>query len=317
MPKALDVIGWLALVPLLALCTTQWLGVDGRRTIAALQALTPFVLSAAIPISVIALLTKRYPMALVSLIPIVTLAVLAAPIVFSGDPPRVDAAAPRLTIAFGNVLALNTDPAAATAALAATDADVIVVAEFTPAMRHALDVAVKDDYPYRVERSVDAPSGIGLWSRVPVARGGVVLTLGRPTVDVVLDVGGREVRVVGVHPSPPTHDARAWSASLDAIGDALEGSTLPTVIVGDFNASRWHPSFRALLDRGWSDAHEAMGSGWSVSWPMDEGLTPPTFVRIDHALYGDGIAPTGLHDLRIPGSDHKGFVVEFGLTPVA
>ncbi len=316
MPKALEVIGWLALVPLLALCATQWLGVDGRRTIAALQALTPFVLSAAIPISVVALLTKRYPMALVSMIPIVTLAVLAAPIVCSGGPPHVDAASPRVTIAFGNVLAKNTDQAGATAALAATDADVLVVAEFTPAMRSALDAAAGDDYPYRAERSVDAPSGIGLWSRFPI-EGGVVLTAGRPTIDVVLDVDGRRIRVVGVHTSPPTHDAGAWSASLSAIGDEVEASSLPTVIVGDFNASRWHPSFRALLDRGWRDAHEAMGSGWSVSWPMDEGLTPPTFVRIDHALFGDGIAPTGLRDVSIPGSDHKGFVVEFGLTPVA
>jgi len=50
---------------------------------------------------------------------------------------------------------------------------------------------------------------------------------------------------------------------------------------------------------------------------MDRGVLPPPFVRIDHALFGDGITPVAIDDLDVPGSDHKGFVATFAFTPAA
>ena len=50
-PKPLETLGWLALLPMFGLCLTLWLGYDGRRTIAAFQALTPWVLVWAAPIA--------------------------------------------------------------------------------------------------------------------------------------------------------------------------------------------------------------------------------------------------------------------------
>jgi len=71
------------------------------------------------------------------------------------------------------------------------------------------------------------------------------------------------------------------------------------------------------MARGWRDAHELLGHGWSVSWPMDEGLLPPPFVRIDHALFGNDLTPTAIDDFEVTNSDHKGFVVTFALTEAA
>lgn len=311
----LEALGWLALLPMFGLCLTLWFGYDGRRTVAALQALTPWVLVWAAPLAVAATLTRRHPLALAALVPLATLLVLSAPIVFHGSPPAAAASSPRLSIAYANVLYSNPTPDAAATTLLAADADVMVLVEFATPLRDALAAATPEgDYPYRDELVYRGAGSIGVWSRHPIVSGGVIEVDGRPTVDVVLDVDGAEFRVLGVHPHPPTFEADSWSQQLAAIGHRFEQSTLPTAIVGDFNGSRWHPSFRDLLDRGLTDVHEVMGHGWSVSWPMDEGLLPPQFVRIDHALYGDGITPTALHDLVVPGSDHKGFVVTFALT---
>ena len=309
------VVAWLALAVALLVSLTQLLGIDDRRIVAVLQALTPFVLLSAVPIGAVALLYRKYPMAAVSLVPVLTFAVLAAPLVFGASPPATDAAAPRFTISFANLLMKNPTPDKAAGDVAATDADVLVLGEFTEQFGTELATLVGDDYPYRVEHPLPTPAGIALWSRYPIRTGGVIDLEGRPTVDVVLDVDGRAVRVIGVHPSPPTHDAAYWVQQLRDIGDLAADGDLPTVITGDFNGARWHPSFRELLDRGWTDAHEAMGDGWSVSWPTDEGVLPPTFVRLDHLLFGTGIAPVQLRDYSVTGSDHEALMVELGFTP--
>lgn len=314
-PKLLETLGWLALLPMFGLCVTLWVGYDGRRTVAALQALTPWVLIWAAPLALAATLTRRHPLALAALVPLATLLVLSAPIVFHGDPPAAAADSPRLTIAYANVLYNNTTPDAAAATLLSADADVMLLVELANVNRDAMVAATpQDDYPYREEFVSDSSSSIGVWSRHRIVSGGIVWVGGRPTIDVTLDVDGSEFRLIGAHPHPPTFQASSWGQQLDAIGDQFAASATPTAVVGDFNGARWHPSFRDLLDRGLTDAHEVMGRGWSVSWPMDEGLLPPQFVRIDHALYGDGLTPTALRDLEIPGSDHKGFVVTFALT---
>lgn len=316
--KTLHALGWLALMPMLGLCATQWVAADGRRTFVALQALTPYILFWSAPIAMAACLGRRHALAITALVPMTTLMALSYPIVFHSDPPAAAADSPQLSIAYANLLFYNNTPDAAATRLVATDADVLVLVEITPPLRDALAAAADQrsvgDYPFRVGTSRHGSESIELWSRHPIVSGGLVAIGNRPAVDVVLDVGGVEVRVVGVHPFPPTFNAPGWQAQMRAIGDAAGSSAIPTALIGDFNGSRWHPSFRRLLDRGWHDAHEVLGHGWSVSWPMDEGWLPPQFVRIDHALFRNGLTPTGVDDFEVPGSDHKGFRVDFRFT---
>jgi endonuclease/exonuclease/phosphatase (EEP) superfamily protein YafD len=68
-----------------------------------------------------------------------------------------------------------------------------------------------------------------------------------------------------------------------------------------------------VLSRGWRDAHEVLGRGWSASWPTD--LPGPPLVRIDHALVSGSVVVEGIVDVEIPGSDHRGFVVSVAVDP--
>lgn len=317
MPKALEAAGWCAVALLCALCITQWFGIESRRSITVLQALTPYLLFAAVPIAVAATATNRHPLALTAMVPVITLLALSFPIVFHDDAPAAADGSPRLTVAFGNLYAYNPTPEAAAEAIGNDRADVMVMAEITPEMVDQLDRTVGSDYPYRVDSVYNGPGSIALWSRYPIADGGLIDVGGRPSIDVTLSVDGRQVRVIGIHTLPPTTNPTMWKRQLQAIGRTEHTDSLPTVVVGDFNASRFHPVFRSVLDHGWRDTHETLGHGWSMSWPMDHGLTPPAFVRLDHALFGSGVAPTAIHDVPLPGSDHEGFVATFGFTAAA
>ena len=311
---AVEGLGWLALAPMVLLCLTQWFGISPSRPVVVLQALSLFVLAPSVIVALVAALNGRHAMAQVAVLPLATQLGLTAPVVFHTDPPAAAADAPRLTVGYANFLASNPTADSGVAALAATDADVLVLVEFTPRLRDLLDAAVgSGEYPHRLEDLQADPSGIGLWSRRPIVSGGVTVIGSRVSVDVVVDVDGAHVRVLALHPFPPTFDTGGWVRELEAIAERTAGSPLPTLLVGDFNGARWHPAFRDLLDAGWTDTHEALGHGFSVSWPLDNGWLPPQFIRLDHALYGGGVVPVRVRDVVIPGSDHKGFVAEYAL----
>jgi len=87
----------------------------------------------------------------------------------------------------------------------------------------------------------------------------------------------------------------------------------PTIVLGDFNATRWHPDFRRLLRQGHlRDAHEWAGDGLGASWPADRPIPP--FVRLDHILVRSGVIPTSVGSARIPGSDHVAMVADLAVT---
>jgi endonuclease/exonuclease/phosphatase (EEP) superfamily protein YafD len=87
------------------------------------------------------------------------------------------------------------------------------------------------------------------------------------------------------------------------------------LVIGDFNASYWHPDFRRVLDAGFVAAHTATGSGFSTSWPTTWPIPP--FVRLDHALTTGGLVATEVEDFDVAGSDHLGMIVTVAPTPPA
>ncbi|MEI8237779.1 MAG: endonuclease/exonuclease/phosphatase family protein [Actinomycetota bacterium] len=315
--NSLDTLGALALAPMLLLCLTQWCRYDRSRLVAQLQALTPYVLVLAVPIAVIGALDDRLWLTAGAMVPLATLLALALPIVVRMDTPPESPTA--LVVGCANLLGGNSKPEEAAAALAGHDADVWVLVEVTPLLADAIHRAMGKPLLHRAEMLDPGTNGIAIWSRWPIVSGGVVDAPGRRTVDVVVEQREVSVRVIAVHPRPPTQVPHLWRDELAWLGDTAEGGAHPTVMVGDFNGARWHPSFRRLLHRGWVDAHEAAGHGWGASWPADRGWLPPPFVRIDHALVERGRAQTvrrtlataKVTDFRVPGSDHTGFVAEF------
>jgi endonuclease/exonuclease/phosphatase (EEP) superfamily protein YafD len=82
-------------------------------------------------------------------------------------------------------------------------------------------------------------------------------------------------------------------------------------MAGDFNASRDHAEFRAVLGTGLTDAGDAVSvSAWpGFTWPADE--PGPPGARLDHVLITPasiGVRKVSVVD--VPGTDHHGVVAD-------
>jgi endonuclease/exonuclease/phosphatase (EEP) superfamily protein YafD len=191
---------------------------------------------------------------------------------------------------------------------------VVAVVELHPDELKAFDATGSMSYwPYRATRPGRGSEGVGLFSRYPIVSVSTADIGSRPAIRAVLDVGGHQLEVFVVHPLPPVTQWQdgPWVSDLETIRRTASVDDQPTLILGDFNAAPWHPPFRDFLTHGFHDAHIWTGHGLSRSWPMD--WSGPPFVRLDHALVRDGVIPTSVHDFTVPGSDHRGFVVNLAL----
>ena len=84
------------------------------------------------------------------------------------------------------------------------------------------------------------------------------------------------VEIVAVHTVAPINDPaiQRWRQMLDVLHDLAEQRTTPLLLVGDFNATVYHPRFDDLLDTGLTDAHRLRGKGLTGTWPRDRPFPP-------------------------------------------
>jgi endonuclease/exonuclease/phosphatase (EEP) superfamily protein YafD len=233
--------------------------------------------------------------------------VLAAPLAFPNEQadPVVDAVG--LRVASVNLLYRNDRIDDVAYTLADLAPDVIVFSEYTAEHQAALQTSeLVDDYLYRIDRSGQFAGGVAVWSRTPVIVDEHPDTYNY-SLDLTVDGPDGDVRVVALHVPTPLVSFENWRRDLQTAAQIGREASGPTMVVGDFNASYWHPDFRRMLDAGLVDAHTALGKGFSTSWPT--GHRAPPFVRLDHALMTPDLVSTEIGDFEIPGSDHRGLVV--------
>lgn len=225
-------------------------------------------------------------------------------------PPAAAGAAADLRLLWFNVLAGNpTPPERLVAAIRASGADVVLLAEAVP-LRGALD-ALADLYPYRLGCSETARCGLVLLSRFPVDRPRFHDFPSGPDrmLRVVLDVPGHgSIALAGIHETKPWY-LGLTGGEAEAIRWGLRpgAQALPLLVAGDFNAAPWSLRMRRL------QGEQGLGfARWPVpTWPAAAG---PLGVPIDHVLVRDGVgilrlAPWGA-DL---GSNHRGLIAEIAL----
>ena len=79
------------------------------------------------------------------------------------------------------------------------------------------------------------------------------------------------------------------------------------ILAGDFNATLDHPELRDLLDRGYTDAADAVGEGLVWTWPARR-RSRALPLTIDHVLVDRGCAWSASTVVRVPGSDHRAVI---------
>jgi endonuclease/exonuclease/phosphatase (EEP) superfamily protein YafD len=289
-------------LPWVVWAVARTLGVELPFPLVAALAFTPYAaLTSPLPV-VVALALRRRGVALVSALAALALGLAMVPRAVAG--PRPDADGPRLVVMTSNLFLGRADVGPLLRIAREHDVDVLSLQELRPEQMTKLDaVGGRAQFPYRTVDPGQGAVGIGVLSRLPAQRSGAVA----PELSVVVP-GAPPVTIRAVHPAPPVRPSAAgpWRATIAALpGSDSRGDV--RILAGDFNATLDHPELRSLLDRGYTDAADAAGAGFTWTWPArPRGHTPK--ITIDHVLVDRRVRVESVTAVRVPNTDHRALI---------
>jgi endonuclease/exonuclease/phosphatase (EEP) superfamily protein YafD len=127
-----------------------------------------------------------------------------------------------------------------------------------------------------------------------------------------ISLGHTTVRFGSVHPNSPTRGKQSvWSSGLDSIS-SLKNYDHTYVLMGDFNSTWDHSSFRSLLGSRFVDSSQQAGEGLHMTYPANSTL--PSVIEIDHIVHDKGVVVGDMETISIGGSDHKALLATMEAT---
>ena len=308
------IVAWLLVALCAAWAAVRLLGLERGFPLVPLVAFTPFIAAGAIAVALLALLLRVRGAAIAGAVLSLVLVGVVAPRALGGPTEAEGGEGPRLRVLTANMHLGRGAPESLAAIVRATRPDVVSVQELTPGLARTLDRAgFAEQLPYRALEARRGGTGIGLYSRLPLAPLGSPPGLRNPMAIASAELpGAARFELVAFHAPPPVRDARVaeWRRDLRAVPEATTDGTL-RVVAGDFNATIDHAELRRILDTGYEDAAAEIGQGLKSTWPSNGRLVPP--VAIDHVLADRraGVREVSFHE--IPGSDHRAVFAELVL----
>ncbi|HET7484367.1 MAG TPA: endonuclease/exonuclease/phosphatase family protein [Solirubrobacterales bacterium] len=294
---------WAAAVPVALWAVVRAFGLESGGWLTSLMWLTPYAAIGALLVAGVAVALRNWAAATVAGVATVYLAIAVLPRAIESDTEPA-AGHETLTVLAANVELGAADPSALVALVDRYRPDLLSVEELTPSFARNLH---RDGIDRRLPRSVlmarPKGHGGGLYARFPLTAlpRQTHFLFRMPRAMIVLP-DGRRLRVVAVHPQPPSMSVDRWEEALESLPQPGHG--IPWVLAGDFNATLDQAKFRHIVDGGYRDAGAATGKGLEPTWPSSE-VFPWGLMTIDHVLADRrlGISEYGVDDL--PGSDHR------------
>lgn len=256
---------------------------------------------------------RRWVSGVVSLLAVAALCVQVAWISprFTGEPASLEQP---ITVLELNMLRGAADPHEIAAL--AEGADIVVLAELTPAAVEALDeLGMKERFPHRVADGMPGVSGTGVFSRYPITESRQV-ALAFEQIFVTIDTPQLGPLIVaGVHPTNPARSQQRWSeegaALLDQVREVRAANPgTPAIIAGDFNAVDRHLTMQRFYRDGFHSAAADANRLWLPTWPAIGPV--PALIEIDHVLLSADLRASGLRGVTVSGTDHRGLIAQFG-----
>jgi endonuclease/exonuclease/phosphatase (EEP) superfamily protein YafD len=286
------------------------LGIDGTRYMIAATSLTPYITVVGLLIGLFALFRKRWVIGLTMTLVGVVLVANVAPRAFSDARPN--GVGQQVRLMTSNLLTGIADAQFIVQEVRKRNIDVLAMQELTPQMVGDLDRAgLRQVLPNRVFLDEPGGSGSGLASRFPLSRRDLTPPGTLQQAGALVDLPGKDIEVVSVHPLPPvvTAGPEAWQRELAGL-PAPDSTGAIRVLAGDFNATLDHVGLTRLLNKGYVDAADQVGKGLIHTWPSDSGFWPPP-VTIDHVLVDSKVLVDTVDVFDVPGSDHRAVVTQF------
>lgn len=242
------------------------------------------------------------------------------------DPPP--AAGPTLRVHSVNILFRNAHLDRAVAEMERVDADLIALQEWSDWHEENLLPLLVDRWPHTLTAPHGGTAGMAVLSKRPLLEtsspDGRDLLIGTNWVRmqrVVIEHEGRRIAVYNVHPASPGNLRAAVSNQKQTIDmlKVLDAETLPSMMIGDFNAHTATGNLELFRDSGYAEVHELAGHGPGWTWPRKQGnrrlhqvVRNLPGVRIDHCLLSGELTATSAEVGRDHGSDHLSVIADVG-----
>lgn len=326
--RYLDGLLWAATFGVMAVMVLRMTpnGLDGKRYIPLIVAFVPWMAVLSAAILLISLISRRRVLAVISALCLLTQLVWHAGFLY----PRVSlSSAARTAVAsatasvddrYARLMTLNTRNGQADAAqivqtVREQHVEVLALQELNASMISRLNEAgIRELLPYSVVASASSSDngGVnGLWSAAPMSeRTGDLIPIEASSIPAAsIDFDGTVIRFGSVHPfSPRPSNQGLWDRGLGSISQLREDDHT-FVLMGDFNATWDHASFRYLLGGRFVDAGENAGEWFQMTYPANKrlfGWIPvPAAVEIDHIVHDRSVVVGDLDAVTVSGSDHK------------
>jgi endonuclease/exonuclease/phosphatase (EEP) superfamily protein YafD len=315
------VFGVLALVVAAAGLVSRYLPVS-NEAILVLAAVSPYLAGAGVVAMLLFAVARRWLLTIAAALMCAVMLSALLPRYLGPELSDVPTASVRLMTA--NLGMGQADPRWVVS-LADSSADVLAVQEMTSGVATAMSAAGLDGvFPYRVIDPRPLASGIGLWSRYPIADFQAISGYQLPMLSARIKVPGVVIAptVLAVHLAAPwVQPLHYFQADLARFPGTLAAAARnagrgAVIVAGDLNSTYDMQPFRRLLDEGYRDAAEQAGAGLTRSFP-NRPWWPP-LVGIDHVLVYNCSA-TSAQNVTVPGSDHRALltVVDVPVDPTA
>ncbi|WP_419003829.1 endonuclease/exonuclease/phosphatase family protein [Bifidobacterium pullorum] len=326
--RYLDGLLWAATFGVMAVMVLRMTpnGLDGKRYIPLIVAFVPWMAVLSAAILLISLISRRRVLAVISVLCLVIQLVWHAGFLYprvslsSAARTAVTAATTSVDDRYARLMTLNTRNGQADAAqivqtVREQHVEVLALQELNSSMISRLNEAgIRELLPYSVVANTSSSDngGVnGLWSAAPMSeRTGDLIPIEASSIPAAsIDFDGTVIRFGSVHPfSPRPSNQGLWDRGLGSISQLREDDHT-FVLMGDFNATWDHASFRYLLGGRFVDAGENAGEWFHMTYPSNKklfGVIPiPAAVEIDHIVHDRGVVVGDLDAVTVSGSDHK------------
>lgn len=301
---------WLAgVVAAAAMAAAPWLGRFSAKADLAAQ----FLLQASVAtlvLVVLALLARRLVVAALLAVTLGAQAAWLVPHLGPSGTAAVAAAAP-LRVAFFNVWRGNRAFPEVVAWLERERPDVVVLAEYGPDLRRALE-PLDALYPLRFDCLARPGCDLAVLSRRDGAPDlALPAAAAADLIELVVPLGHGELRVLGAHLTRPVGVGTVWKqlSQVKAVAAAVRDDPRPTILLGDLNAVPWARVVHELGERSGLRVVGSLDGTWPAFLPW------PLRIPIDHALVSRDVVVTARSLGPDLGSDHRPILLDLVVDP--
>jgi endonuclease/exonuclease/phosphatase (EEP) superfamily protein YafD len=232
-------------------------------------------------------------------------------------------------ISYSNVGFKNNNSLEVTRKLLDTDADIILVTEWTGKNLDPIGV-LSSGYKVIVDSPGNGTHGVFLLAKKNIgitsmmAKNPVPSPCGMPVLTASLQYQGKLITLLGVHAPPPVEACKNTTEKIvryfaGLISDGMLAKDFgvgrpgdSVILVADLNTLPFNATIGDIEKSGLEDAHKRAGRFMGATWAPYHAL--PRLARIDYIFSSSDLNLQNLWNTRMPGSDHNLLVADYDLT---